>query len=163
MRKRRLAREMAVQMLYQGDLGGTNWRQVAAAFDPREYLVLQESGAAEDVDRRRSALEAEGEIEVAFEYATRLLGGTRENLETIDDLIRQQADHWRLERMPAVDRNILRLAVYELLHEAEVPQLVIMDEAIELAKAFGSERSSSFVNGLLDGLIKHHSFPGSRT
>lgn len=163
MRKRRLAREMAVQMLYQGDLGGAGWRQVAAAFDPVEHLILQENGTAEDIARRRSALSADGEIDVALEYATRLLQGTSENLETIDDMIRRQADHWRLERMPAVDRNIIRLAVYELLYETEVPQLVIVDEAIELAKAFGSERSSSFVNGLLDGLLKHHEFPGSRT
>jgi len=154
---------MAVQMLYQGDLGGTDWRQVTGAFDPSEYLILEENGSTEDVGRRRSALAAEGEVDAALEYATRLLRGTQEHLKPIDDLIREQADHWRLERMPAVDRNILRLAVYELLYEAEVPQLVVVDEAIELAKAFGSERSSSFVNGLLDGLLKHHSFPGSRT
>jgi N utilization substance protein B len=71
------------------------------------------------------------------------------------------AANWRLERMPPVDRNILRLAVYEMLCEIDVPKLVVMDEAIELAKKYGSEQSGRFVNGLLDGLLKAHSFPGS--
>ena len=61
--------------------------------------------------------------------------------------------------MPVVDRNILRLAVYEMLFEADIPKLVVMDEAIELAKKFGSEQSSRFVNGLLDGLLKSQAFP----
>ena len=78
-------------------------------------------------------------------------------------MIRGQADNWRLERMPAVDRNILRLAVYEMLFEMDIPKLVVVDEAIELAKKFGSEQSGRFVNGLLDGLLKQHTFPGSLT
>ena len=60
-----------------------------------------------------------------------------------------------------LDRNILRLAVYEMLHERDVPKLVVVDEAIELAKKYGSEHSGKFVNGLLDGLLKAHRFPGS--
>jgi N utilization substance protein B len=83
--------------------------------------------------------------------------------ERIDEMIRGQADNWRLERMPAVDRNILRLAVYEMLFETDIPKLVVVDEAIELAKKFGSEQSGRFVNGLLDGLLKQHAFPGSLT
>ncbi len=95
-----------------------------------------------------------------FIYAQTLVRGTLSNLEEIDDLIRGQAEHWRLERMPAVDRNILRLAIFEFLYEADVPKLVVMDEAIELAKKFGSKDSSRFVNGLLDGLLKKRKFPG---
>ena len=82
-------------------------------------------------------------------------------LSEIDGLIRSQAENWRLERMPAVDRNVLRLAVYEMLHETDVPKLVVVDEAVEIAKRFGSEQSGRFVNGLLDGLLKRHDFPGS--
>ncbi len=96
----------------------------------------------------------------SFTYAEVLVRGTLSNLQEIDDLIRSQAEHWRLERMPAVDRNILRLAIYEFLYEPDVPKLVIVDEAIELAKKFGSEDSSRFVNGLLDGLLKSQNFPG---
>ncbi len=84
-------------------------------------------------------------------------------MEQIDQLIRQQAEHWRLERMPPVDRNILRLAVYEFLFETDVPKLVILDEAIELAKEFGTEQSGRFVNGVLDGILKSHSLPGTLT
>jgi N utilization substance protein B len=143
--KRRAAREMAVQMLYQLDLGGSPLPQVFNNFDP---------GDAAGGPRRRNA-------EQAFAYAQELVRGTLEHRDAIDELIRGQAENWRLERMPAVDRNILRLAVYEMLHERDVPKLVVVDEAIELAKKYGSEHSGKFVNGLLDGLLKTHRFPGS--
>jgi N utilization substance protein B len=146
MGKRRTAREMAVQMLYQLDLGGSPLPQVFKSFD----------FAAFDAGQRRQP-----KAEQAFAYAQELVRGTLENREAIDELIRGQADNWRLERMPAVDRNILRLAVYEMLHERDVPKLVVVDEAIELAKKYGSEHSGKFVNGLLDGLLKAHRFPGS--
>jgi N utilization substance protein B len=143
---------MALQMLYQSDVGGAEGDQVLAEFRPIEYSVepspATESGAA---------------AERAFSYARSLVEGTLSHRQEIDDLIRQQAEHWRLERMPPVDRNILRLAVYEFLYQTDVPKLVILDEAIELAKEFGSEQSGRFVNGLLDGILKRHSFPGTLT
>ena len=168
--KRRTAREMAVQMLYQSDLGGSPLPNIFNTFDLAEYLAReapaekrrgQPSAASDEEsdehDKRRQR------VEEAFEYAQELVRGTIDNQQRIDDLIRSQADNWRLERMPAVDRNILRLAVYEMLHERETPKLVVLDEAIELAKKFGSEQSGRFVNGLLDGLLKQHTFPGSLT
>ena len=166
--KRRTAREMAVQMLYQSDLGGSPLTHIFNTFDLAEY-VAREAPAA---DKRRGQPTTEERVEhtrrrrrveEAFEYAQSLVRGTVENQERIDELIRSQADNWRLERMPAVDRNILRLAVFEMLHERETPKLVVLDEAIELAKKFGSEQSGRFVNGLLDGLLKQHTFPGSLT
>jgi N utilization substance protein B len=166
--KRRTAREMAVQMLYQSDLGGSPLPQIFNTFDLSEYLAREEPG--EPVRRTANAEEARAELarrrrrmEEAFSYAQELVRGTLDNLERIDDMIRAQADNWRLERMPAVDRNILRLAIYEMLHERDTPKLVVVDEAIELAKKFGSEQSGRFVNGLLDGLLKQHTFPGSLT
>ncbi len=150
--KRRKAREMAVQMLYQRDLGGSELEEIMAAFDPSE------SSPDEEDDDRSEAVEP-----AVFEHAASLVRGTVEHLGEIDRLIGSQADNWRLERMPAVDRNILRLGVYEFLHQPDVPKLVVIDEAIELAKRYGSENSSSFVNGLLDGLVKQHAFPGSLT
>jgi transcription antitermination factor NusB len=180
--KRRTAREMAVQMLYQSDLGGSALPQIFHNFDLAEY-VTAEAG------REGKAAAARGEAspqpqpqpqpqtgappnsyagrrkraEEAFRYAQDLVKGTVDHREEIDELIRSQADNWRLERMPAVDRNILRLAVFELLYEMETPKLVVVDEAIELAKKFGSEQSGRFVNGLLDGLLKQRTFPGSLT
>lgn len=150
-------------MLYQSDLGRSLPPQIFSAFDLADYL-LETAGdpspaggnGVDHKERRRRA-------EEAFEYARALVSGTLDHLSEIDALIRSQAANWRLERMPPVDRNILRLAVYEMLYEQEVPKLVVVDEAIELAKKFGSEQSSRFVNGLLDGLLKEHEFPGSMT
>jgi N utilization substance protein B len=71
-------------------------------------------------------------------------------------MIVQQADNWRLERMAVVDRNIIRMSVYEFLHEADTPKLVIIDEAIEIAKKFGTQKSSQFINGILDGILKRY-------
>lgn len=141
---------MAVQMLYQHDLGGSAIAEVVERFEPAEYAVGQDGAAADTrVD--------------AFEHARELVDGTVAHVEEIDALIVAQADNWRLERMSPVDRNILRLAVYEFLYEEDVPKLVVIDEAIELAKRFGSENSSSFVNGVLDGMLKEQAFPGTLT
>lgn len=195
--KRRTAREMAVQMLYQQDMGGASPEQLFGSFDLEEYLRREGVivGAAEDDEsaeepagdvpddwelveegtpalagngqpqapeaRREAAERARRRVREAFEHARRLVAGTHSHREEIDALIRSQADNWRLERMPVVDRNILRLAVYEMLYTPEVPKLVVLDEAIELAKSYGSDQSSRFVNGLLDGLLKEHAFPGS--
>jgi N utilization substance protein B len=149
--KRRTAREIALQMLYQRELGGTDLAAIFAAFDAGEYVAChrEPGGAAEGGRALQRVVEA-------LPYAQELVRGTVAHLEEIDGLIRVQAANWRLERMPVVDRNVLRLAVYELLFETDIPKLVVMDEAIELAKKFGSEQSGRFVNGLLDGLLKRH-------
>jgi N utilization substance protein B len=156
MSRRHRAREMALQMLYQGDLGGTAPAEVFEDFVPEEYA---RRGAA----ARLAGGDEDDEEAKILEHARTLVDGTIGHLEEVDTLITSQADNWRLERMPGVDRNILRLAVFEFLYQSDVPKLVVIDEAIELAKRYGSENSSSFVNGLLDGLLKKHSFPGSVT
>jgi N utilization substance protein B len=213
--KRRTAREMAVQMLYQSDLGGSPLPNIFSTFDLADYLARPAQGRAHRAaagagsgkrkaghsggdDGGEGGGEGGGEVEGAaggghagrgghgghgvttavdrgevarqrrrvedaFQYAQALVRGTVDHREEIDSMIRGQADNWRLERMPAVDRNILRLAIYEMLYERDTPKLVVVDEAIELAKKFGSEQSGRFVNGLLDGLLKQHSFPGSLT
>jgi transcription antitermination factor NusB len=164
-----MAREMAVQMLFQSDLGGSPLPHVFNAFDLSEYVAREASGEPEPgplqpgiIDREEFA-KRKLRAQEAFEVAQELVRGTLGDREKIDEMIRSQADNWRLERMPAVDRNILRLAIYEMLHERDTPKLVVLDEAIELAKKFGSEQSGRFVNGLLDGLLKQHTFPGSLT
>ena len=168
MGKRRRAREMAMQMLYQHELGGSPLPKIFSSFDLKGYLEETEvslaagrpaggrpaggrpaGGRPAAVDSERLKL-----AERSFEYARRLVEGTVENRATIDSLIRRHAENWRLERMPTIDRNILRLAIYEMLHEANVPKVVIVDEAIELAKKFGSENSGRFINGLLDGVLQ---------
>jgi transcription antitermination factor NusB len=172
--KRHLAREMALRMLYQIDLGGVQAESAFGAFDASDFLADGKAALApapvtleatpKKVAAARSREVAEErrlQVENAFEHARELVSGTLAGQAAIDDMIRQQADNWRLERMSPVDRNILRLAVYEMLQEIDVPKLVIVDEAIELAKKYGSENSGRFVNGLLDGLLKRHEFPGT--
>ncbi len=83
-------------------------------------------------------------------YAETLARGVVAHREALDRVIASRAEHWTLARMPLVDRNILRLAVYEFLHASDVPDRVALDEAIELAKAYGGEDSGRFVNGILD-------------
>jgi N utilization substance protein B len=119
---------VALQFLYQLDLHGDD--------DPSPHAA--DFWARHPVD---------GETRV---FAESLVQGTKENQAKADDLIRQYAEHWALERMAVVDRNILRLAVYEMLWGDGVPTKVVINEAIEIAKKFGTGDSSRFINGILD-------------
>ena len=130
--KRRKAREVALQFLYQLDLNGDD--------DPIPHD--EEFWARHPVDDETRAVE------------DALVRGVKGNHAKIDHAISQFAEHWDLERMAVVDRNILRLAVYELLWTAEVPPKVAINEAIEIAKKFGTKESSRFINGLLDRIHK---------
>src|SRR5881227_2468348 len=85
-----------------------------------------------------------------------MICSTFDHLPQIDQMIQRQADNWRLSRMAVVDRNIIRMSVYEFLHEPDTPKLVIIDEAIEIAKKFGTQKSSQFINGILDGILKRY-------
>ncbi len=130
---RRKARELALQMLYQFDLSGNSPETIVATFEE-----LQKSKPN------------------TREFATKIFQGTVEHLEALDDMIQAQAENWRLSRMAVVDRNIMRMSVYEFLHEDDTPKLVIIDEAIEIAKKFGTDKSSQFINGILDGILKRY-------
>ncbi|HPW55347.1 MAG: transcription antitermination factor NusB [Thermoanaerobaculaceae bacterium] len=127
---RRRGRELALQMLYQHELAGNNVETIVTSFEE-----LQQAPAA------------------TREFAAVLVRGTIGRRDEIDARLAEQADNWRLDRMAAVDRNILRLAMYELLFAPDTPPAVVIDEAVEIAKRFGSERSSQFVNGVLDGFL----------
>ena len=84
-------------------------------------------------------------------FVSHLVHGAVQHLDEVDERIRRHAEHWRMERMPVVDRNILRLAVYEMTHE-DTPPAVVIDEALELARKFSGEESVQFVNGVLDAV-----------
>lgn len=87
-------------------------------------------------------------------FAERLVSGVHKDLARIDGLIARFARNWSLERMPIVDRSILRLGCYELLHESEVPVAVVIDEAVELAKAYSTDEAPAFVNGVLGAIAR---------
>jgi N utilization substance protein B len=130
---RRKARELALQMLFQHDMSGNEPDMIIQTFEE-----LQKSKPN------------------TREFATRIFRGTVDNLEKIDEMITAQADNWRLSRMAVVDRNIIRMCVYEFLHENDTPKLVIIDEGIEIAKKYGTQKSSQFINGILDGILKRY-------
>lgn len=131
MGSRRRARELALQLLYQYELTHAEPGQMQSDFD-------EWNGASGGVR----------------EFADGLLRGTLDHLAEIDQELELQTAHWRLDRLAAVDRNILRLAMYELLFQSDTPPAVVIDEAIEIAKKFGAEESPRFVNGVLDGFLK---------
>ena len=138
MSRRSRAREVVLQVLFQDDL------------NPSHNLRASD-------DFLRSRLQNNKDL---VEFATSLLSGTRRNRPEWDDLLVSQADNWSLERMAATDRNILRLAAFEILY-TETPGRVAINEAVELAKRFGSKNSAQFVNGILDSLLKMRQDPDS--
>lgn len=116
-----------------------------------QMLFAWEAGDYPPIERVVSAFwrETPGEPE-GREYADRIVRGAASDHERVDETLRKASTNWRVERMTRVDRNVLRLGAWELLHIDDVPRAVILDEAVELAKRYGSEDSSSFVNGVLD-------------
>jgi transcription antitermination protein NusB len=132
MARRSRAREVALQILYQDDLNP----QHAVPDDARF------------VETRLQAPEL-------VEFARSLIDGVRRNRQQLDDVLSQTADHWSLGRMAATDRNVLRLGAFEILH-SDTPDRVAINEAVELAKRFGSRQSAQFVNGILDRLLVGH-------
>jgi len=88
------------------------------------------------------------------DFARNLVTGTIEHVEEIDRLIQRHAEHWRLDRMAVVDRNLLRLATQEFLYDSGTPKTVIINEAIEIARRFSTQESPQFINGILDSIKK---------
>ncbi|MDT4955530.1 MAG: transcription antitermination protein NusB [Acidobacteriota bacterium] len=131
MGSRRKARECALQMLFAADVSETRADELV-----RTYWA--ELGDA-DVE------------EPAREFATRLATGTLAHLTSLDERIKSRAEHWRISRMAVVDRNILRLAVYEFLYEP-TPRTVAINEALEIARRFSTYEATQFINGILDAI-----------
>ena len=131
MGSRRKARECALQMLFAADVAGTRGDELARTF----WSELADG----DLDPQ------------AREFATKLAIGALAHLTEVDERIRSRAEHWRIARMALVDRNVLRLAVYEFLHEP-TPRTVTINEALEIARRFSSYEATQFINGILDAI-----------
>ena len=131
--KRRRSRILALQTLYACEVGVfPEWRSMLERIAEGSSLPA-----------------------TVIAYARELLSELYKATESIDTLIRKRAANWDIKRMAAIDRNILRLAVAELCYFQQVPAKVVIDEAVELAKAFGTEESGKFVNGIIDSIHKH--------
>lgn len=129
--RRRQAREIALQSLFAIELGKV---------PPAEML--------------ESLIEGQAVSKETADFATLLVDGVLNNREELDNLITTHARDWKLDRMPYVDRNIMRIAVYELVHLTDIPVSVSINEAVELAKAFGNDDSPKFINGILGQIVK---------
>jgi len=129
MGRRRKAREVALQVLYQIDVSKIEVKEAVELF--------------------WNNFEAPEEVK---EFSFRLIEGTWSHREEIDGLISDCSENWSLRRMAKVDRSILRMATYEILYCLDIPSRVILNEAVDLGKDYGSENSSSFLNGILDAL-----------
>jgi transcription antitermination factor NusB len=137
--RRRKARELALKMLYQMELNG----------DDAETALL----------RYCEIFPYQKEI---VDYSRFLLVGIVKEQRRLDEQIERASEHWKLSRFTYVDKNILRIGVYELLFSPDVPPKVAIDEAIEMGKKFGSEDSKDFINGILDRILKEHYDKGVR-
>jgi N utilization substance protein B len=128
---RRKARICALQMLFQYDIA-----------QPRvdELTTSYWEAFGDDMGN------------VARDFSNKLALGAISRLDEIDDLIKRRAEHWRINRMAVVDRNILRLAIYEFLYEADTPKTVVINEALEIARRFSTFEATQFINGILDAI-----------
>lgn len=146
MRKRSVARECALKILYQKDVTAR----------PVEVTVEKfwESGLAEEDEDTRIEVDAE-----VKEFATRLVFGVSLEIQSIDAKISSYATNWQLKRMAIIDRNILRLGCFEFFYCPDIPPKVSINEAVELAKKYGDLESSKFVNGILDKIHKTEVIP----
>jgi transcription antitermination protein NusB len=132
--QRHRAREAALQMLYQWEVGRLSLSEVRETFWSHDDETQEPLGA----DLR--------------EFAMELAGGVAATVEQLDPMIAEAAEHWRIERMNVMDRLILRLAVYEFQHELATDAKVIINEALELARSFSGDEAVRFINGILDAL-----------
>jgi N utilization substance protein B len=130
---RRQAREIAFQFIY-GNFTATSTAQAVIHDDFKRFCHSFELGADE--------------------FAWELVSGVGSHIPSLDEALSKNSTNWRLERMPKVDLSILRLALFEILHRQDIPKTVAINEAVELAKKFGSEDSPGFVNGILDKFEK---------
>ena len=152
MGKRREARERAVQFLFQYDLNPS--AELDEALDrfwesQRAAAIAEEKGAATWGQPVELPPATAGEVETRM-FAEPLIRGTIQHRDEADAVIKKHVKNWELHRIAAVDRNILRLAIYEMLHRDDIPPVVSINEAVDIAKKFSTQDSGKFVNGILD-------------
>jgi len=152
MGKRREARERAVQFLFQHDMNPPE--DLEAALDhfwesQRAAAIAEDKGVAKWGQAIELPPPSAEEAAVRL-FAEPLIRGALEHRDEADELIKKHAQNWELHRMAAVDRNILRLAIYEMLYREDIPPVVSINEAVDIAKKFSTQDSGKFVNGILD-------------
>lgn len=138
---RRAARELALNVLYQADAAGVPFDEaLATALEFADLSAIDTKGSDKGLEAR--------------EHAELIANGAREHRDELDKIIAELSEGWPLDRQPAVDRNILRLAIFEIKYVDTVPPIVAVDEAVELAKKYSTAESGKFVNGVLAGYLR---------
>jgi transcription antitermination protein NusB len=152
MGKRREARERAVQFLFQHDLNPPENLELALAqfWNSQRSAVLATDKAGATWGQEVELPPPTAEEAALRLFAEPLIRGTLEHRDQIDEVIKKHARNWDLHRMAVVDRNVLRLAIYEMLYRDDIPPVVSINEAVDVAKKFSTEDSGKFVNGILD-------------
>lgn len=135
MGKRRSSREIVLKVLFQVDLGGLDFQSALKNVLEIEKPEIEKC----DFDKV---------------FAERIVKGLEENLNYIDELIKSSLKNWKIDRLCKIDKNILRMAIYEMIFCPDIPQTVSINEAIEIAKIYGTEDSGKFINGILGSLVE---------
>ncbi|MBI5676623.1 MAG: transcription antitermination factor NusB [Nitrospirae bacterium] len=138
--KRRRAREYVLQILFQLEITGNKLSD----------------------DELKEFWKGKDEAQEVKEFTQSIVIGTLENIASLDEIIKNAAEHWSLDRMAVIDKNILRAAAYELVYRADIPTSVVINEALEIAKKYSTEESASFLNGILDKIAKEKKTAGKQ-
>jgi len=144
---RRRGREIALQVLYQIEMSNLSAKEALAQY--RNHFIEASSDEEE-----ASSFEDVKDLEEAFNFASDLVLGIEKNRNFIDEKIKEYTRNWSFDRLNSTDKNILRIAIFEMFFRPDIPEVVSINEAVELAKLYGTDDSPAFVNGILDSIYK---------
>ena len=144
---RRRGREIALQVLYQIEMSNLSVKEALAQY--RNHFIEASSDEEE-----ASSFEDVKDLEEAFNFASDLVLGIEKNRNFIDEKIKEYTRNWSFDRLNSTDKNILRIAIFEMFFRPDIPEVVSINEAVELAKLYGTDDSPAFVNGILDSIYK---------
>ncbi len=144
---RRKGREIALQVLYQIEMSNLPAKEALGQY--RKHFIEASSDEEEE-----SSFEDVKDLEEAFNFASDLVLGIEKNKNFIDEKIKEYTRNWSFDRLNSTDKNILRIAVFEMFFRPDIPEVVSINEAVELAKLYGTDDSPAFVNGILDSIYK---------
>jgi N utilization substance protein B len=148
---RRRGREIALQVLYQIEMSNLSAKEALAQY--RNHFIEASSDEEE-----ASSFEDVKDLEEAFNFASDLVLGIEKNRNIIDEKIKEYTRNWSFDRLNSTDKNIIRIAIFEMFFRPDIPEVVSINEAVELAKLYGTDDSPAFVNGILDSIYKKELF-----
>jgi N utilization substance protein B len=143
---RRKGREIALQVLYQIEMSKLPAKEALAQY--KKHFIEASS------DEEESSFDDVKDLEEAFNFASDLVLGIEKNKNFIDEKIKEYTRNWSFDRLNSTDKNILRIAIFEMFFRPDIPEVVSINEAVELAKLYGTDDSPAFVNGILDSIYK---------